>query len=108
MDKKQALVIAQRFLDLVAEKYAVEKAYLFGSFAKGTQHSDSDVDIAIVLDSSSDIIDIQIDLMKIRRKIDLCIEPHPILLADFHKNEPLANEIINYGIEIVPSSIVIA
>lgn len=108
MDKKQALILAHNFLEIVCQKYEVEWAFLFGSFAKGFQHADSDIDIAIIIDSSHDIIDTQIDLMKLRRKIDLRIEPHPILSADFHRNEPLCNEIMNHGIEIIPSSPVIA
>ncbi|HZK44546.1 MAG TPA: nucleotidyltransferase domain-containing protein [Syntrophomonadaceae bacterium] len=36
------------FIEEVDQKYPVELAYLFGSFAKGTENSESDIDIAIL------------------------------------------------------------
>ena len=62
--------------------------------------SDSDIDIAIIVNSVSDIIDTQIDLMKLRRKIDLRIEPHPFNLVDFNTSNPVVHEILKYGIII--------
>jgi predicted nucleotidyltransferase len=48
MDKKEALRIAKRYIDSISDKFQIESAILFGSFAKGTNHPDSDIDIAIV------------------------------------------------------------
>lgn len=39
--------------------------------------------------------------MKLRRSIDLRIEPHPIKEQDFNSSNPFAFEIKNTGIEIV-------
>lgn len=100
MDKGDAIQIANKFVALISQKYSVRKAILFGSFAKGTNHNDSDIDIALILDSSDDIIDTQIEMMKLRRDIDLRIEPHPFRRQDFKRTNPVANEIMKYGIEI--------
>ena len=100
MDKREALKIAANYIDLISTKYDLQQAILFGSFAKGTNHDDSDIDIAVILNQSNDILDTQIELMKIRRKIDLRIEPHPFLISDFNKTNPVANEILKYGIII--------
>ncbi len=100
MDKGEALKIAKRYLSNLMQKYNIEKAYLFGSFAKGTNHTDSDIDLAIVLTSISDIIDVQIDLMQMRTDEDLSIEPHPFRKEDFNLNNPVVAEILNNGIEI--------
>ncbi len=100
MDKTTAINIAQQYMQLVYQKYAVKKSMLFGSFAKGNFNDDSDIDIAIVLTNPTDIIDAQIDMMKLRRSIDLRIEPHPFLLNDFSNLNPVANEIMKYGIEL--------
>ncbi len=100
MDKGEALKIAKRYLSNLMQKYNIEKAYLFGSFAKGTNHTDSDIDLAIVLTSISDIIDVQIDLMQMRTDEDLSIEPHPFKKEDFNLNNPVVAEILNNGIEI--------
>jgi hypothetical protein len=47
-----------------------------------------------------DFFSAQRQLMKLRRQIDLRIEPHPIILKDFNSFNPLANEIKQTGIEI--------
>ncbi len=100
MDKTEALTIANRYIDFIGNKYSISQAYMFGSFAKGTNHEDSDIDIAIVVKNVSDIIDAQIEMMKLRRKIDLRIEPHPFLKIDFNLQNPIVNEIIKFGIPI--------
>ena len=100
MDKAAAIKLAIKYLNFIKNKYDIRDAYLFGSFAKGTNQDDSDVDIAIVLNTTGDIIDAQIELMKLRRKIDLRIEPHPFYYQDFNRNDPVVNEIMNYGINI--------
>ena len=100
MDKREALEIAKRYVSNLTQKYNIERAYLYGSFAKGTNHTDSDIDLAIVLTSISDIIDVQIDLMQMRTDEDLLIEPHPFRKEDFNLNNPVVAEILNNGIEI--------
>ena len=65
MDKREAVKIAEKYVGTVNQKYPIEKAILFGSYAKGTEHTDSDIDLALVFDSVDDIIDRQIELMKL-------------------------------------------
>lgn len=91
MDKGEALRIANAYIDSLSSKYVIVQAFMFGSFAKGTNHEDSDIDIAIVVKNVSDIIDTQIEMMKLRRKIDLRIEPHPFMINDFNKENPVVN-----------------
>lgn len=78
----------------------LKKAYLFGSFARGKEKEDSDIDIALVLENMPDFFSTQKQLMKLRRKIDLRIEPHPIKEQDFNSLNPFAYEIEQTGIEI--------
>lgn len=100
MDKGEALIIANRYIEAISKKYNVLQAFMFGSFAKGTNHADSDIDIAIVIKNDSDIIDTQIDMMKLRRQVDLRIEPHPFAFADFNEDNPVVYEILKSGIQI--------
>ena len=100
MDKGEAIKIARDYIDSISTKYSIKQAILFGSFAKGTNHDDSDIDIAIIINNIVDIIDTQIDLMKLRRKIDLRIEPHPFMVGDFNQSNPVVNEILKFGIPI--------
>lgn len=101
MDQTDAIKIAERYILTVSKKYKIENAILFGSFAKGTNHIDSDIDLAIIFKSIDDIIDLQIDLMKIRTDDDLLIEPHPFRAIDFQISNPIVCEIMKNGIEIV-------
>ncbi len=100
MDKGEALKIAKAYIDSISTRYNIKQAILFGSFAKGTNHDDSDIDIAIIVNNIVDIIDTQIEMMKLRRKIDLRIEPHPFMLSDFNQSNPVVNEILKFGIPI--------
>lgn len=100
MDKRTAYEIAEKYIESIRSKYTISQAFLFGSYAKGTFHDDSDIDIAVVVENVDDIIDAQIDMMKLRRKIDLRIEPHPIMKNDFDINDPLSFEVLKYGIAI--------
>lgn len=101
MDKAGAIKIAERYISLVGKKYKIENAILFGSFAKGTNRTDSDIDLAIIFKSIDDIIDLQIELLKMRTDDDLLIEPHPFRVIDFQISNPVVSEILKTGIEIV-------
>ena len=81
-------------------KPGVKKIFLFGSYARGTFHEDSDIDLAIIFDSLSDSFDMQVELMKMR-KFDIRIEPHPLSgESDSQISNPLAKEILKNGLEI--------
>lgn len=98
MDKRDSLNIATKYADAIKTKYDYVKIILFGSYAKG--NFNKDIDIAVILKDYSSLIDIQLDLMRIRRKIDSRIEPHPFREKDFDISNPLVNEILKYGQDI--------
>jgi|SRR6056297_2545233 len=77
-----------------------QKAYIFGSYAKGCDNIDSDIDIAVIFDQAFDSFDLQVNLMKIRRQYDTRIEPHVFPHADFDRSNPLVEEIIDSGVEL--------
>jgi len=50
MDKVTTLNILTDFLRAIPrDKYALSKAYLFGSYARNNQHEESDIDLALVI-----------------------------------------------------------
>ena len=100
MDKKKALKIARRYAETVSRHYPVSKIILFGSYADDTNRKDSDIDLAIVLESVEDVFDTQVELMQLRTDEDLLIEPHPFTLEDFNSSNPFVSEILKNGIEI--------
>lgn len=97
MDKREALNIAIKYAYEVKTKYDPVKIVLFGSYAKGNFNDDSDIDIAIILKDFDNLIDTQVDLMRIRRRIDSRIEPHPFRERDFNASNPIVSEIVKYG-----------
>jgi predicted nucleotidyltransferase len=91
------------YLKLIRQEYiGIERVFLFGSYAKGRQNLDSDIDVALVFREldDSDRFDIQVQLMLIASQIDSRIEPHPISSSDFISGSPFAVEIQRTGIEI--------
>jgi predicted nucleotidyltransferase len=100
MDKTDALRVAQLYAGAIRENYNYSKVFLFGSYARGNYTDDSDIDIAVVFNDYTNLMDIQLDLMRLRRKIDSRIEPHPFREKDFDVSNPLVDEILRYGQEI--------
>ena len=94
--------IVQKYVKKVCERYKVKTIILFGSYAKGTEHEDSDIDIAIITDDlKKDKFDEEINLMQLRWDIDLRIEPHIISISDYENNEtPFVVEVKNSGIKV--------
>ncbi|MCL2194601.1 MAG: nucleotidyltransferase domain-containing protein [Oscillospiraceae bacterium] len=101
-EKLDSRAIALRYANEVKKNCNVVQLFLFGSTASGQNHADSDIDIAVVAqDFSGDRVEDTLRLMKMRRNIDLRIEPHAFLPNDFHQGNPFAAEIMQHGIRIV-------
>ncbi len=97
MDKNDALKIASQYASVVKRNYDCKQIFMFGSYVKGTNREESDIDIAVILKEFDNPIDTQLELMRLRRKIDSRIEPHPFREKDFNITNPIANEILRYG-----------
>ena len=105
MDKKSIdsiMEIVQKYVKKICENYEIEAIILFGSYAKGTEHEDSDIDIAIITDDiKSDIFDEEVNLMRLRKGIDYRIEPHIIRIQDYKDiSTPFIKEVIDTGIKV--------
>ena len=99
----EIMEIVKKYVEVILANYKVKAIILFGSYAKGTNHEDSDIDIAIITDDikCNDIFDEQLNLKKLRRNIDYRIEPHLIEVADYDNVEtPFVEEVINTGIKV--------
>ncbi len=101
MVTETAIEIAKKYLKQLPREMSVKKAYLFGSYVKGNQSEISDIDVAVVVGGAIDIFDLQMQMLRLRRKIDLRIEPHPIKENDFSAMNPFASEIMRSGIELI-------
>ena len=98
MDKEQAIILAKKYKEAVAEKLPLKALYLYGSYSKGTYTEDSDIDIAVVVDYlSEDYFEDTPLLWKLKRKVSNLIEP--VLLTE-DMNNPLYCDIKKTGILI--------
>ena len=90
-----------KYIEKISKYYKIEAIILFGSYAKGTQNEDSDIDIAIISSDFKDIFDDMADLIGYTWKIDTRIEPHPISKEDYDNiATPFVQEVIDTGIKV--------
>ncbi|MCX6270362.1 MAG: nucleotidyltransferase domain-containing protein [Bacteroidetes bacterium] len=99
MDKGEALRISKGYLQRVKDSdIGLLEAWLFGSYVKGNQHDNSDIDIALVIkERGAHSFETEVQLMLIRKGEELAIEPHAFTTDEFDGKEPIVYQIINYG-----------
>ncbi|HSW09343.1 MAG TPA: nucleotidyltransferase domain-containing protein [Bacillota bacterium] len=96
------LEIAGKYAQVLRQNMRLARLYVYGSHATGEHDDDSDIDIAVVADCfSGDLIEDTFRLMKLRREVDIRIEPHPFLPSEFTEENPVAREVMRTGIRVV-------
>ena len=99
MDKTEAIIKLEKYKKLLSEKIMFEKMILFGSYAKGNQREDSDIDVAIVVNKiQGDYFSTRPLLWRIRREVDDRIEP--VILEKSHDESGFLKEVMKNGIVI--------
>lgn len=106
MDQKQLNPqieeIIKKYSIVVAAKWPITRMIVFGSYAKGTSHEYSDIDVCVVSPKlGNQVFDEMVALDKLTSTIDDRIEAHPMSPSDLdNKYDVLATEIRKYGIEV--------
>jgi uncharacterized protein len=100
IDQIKSVIV--RFLEnLKNQKIFIEKAYLYGSYAKGNATEHSDIDIALISkDFIGDRFDDRLTIAPAIIRTDSRLEPLPYRPEDFKTNDPLVVEILSTGIEL--------
>jgi len=99
MDQREVIEKLLRYKLLLSKYFDLDKVILFGSYAKGLQHADSDIDVAVVVKQiEGDYFTYTPLLWKLRREIDDRIEP--ILFETNKDKSGFLETIVNEGIEI--------
>lgn len=81
---------------------SIKNAYLFGSWAKGTEHKDSDIDLAIISPAFRTWETKTNKLSRAMRMDFSMIESHGFHPKQFDpRTNPVAYEIKKYGIKII-------
>ena len=98
---KEILNSINEFIKEIKKHYNITTIILFGSYAKGTENEDSDIDIAVISDDFEDIYECMANLMGMTWDIDARIEPHPIKKKYFdEESDYFIKEVINTGIKV--------
>lgn len=94
--------VTELIRQLNANNLPINRAYVFGSYAKGQQSEWSDIDLALVSDYFEG--NSYYDRRKVSPyaiKIDIDLEVHPFRPEDFTTDNPFVEEIIETGIKVV-------
>jgi predicted nucleotidyltransferase len=82
MDKERAVSKVREFLSISQDIIQYEKAYIFGSYADGSQTQDSDIDVGIFVRAiKEDYLLVLKKLYGRRRAIEPRIEPHIFIIG---------------------------
>lgn len=97
--KKEVLTFARI---LRKNRIPIDRLYVFGSYAKGTQHQWSDIDVCVISSAFTDSIEAMQYLWQKRpRDSGLTIEPIGFSSRDFKKSSSLIMEIKKTGIRVL-------
>lgn len=79
-----------------------KKVYLYGSYATGKNNKWSDIDVCVISDEfdGKNWDKFEQKLWRLRRQVDLRIEPIGMSTKEFNEFSPLASEIKKNGIAI--------
>ena len=76
LDQETVIKFVERYADLLREELSPAAIVLYGSYAKGNAHKDSDIDVAVIFDGfTGDRFKTSIRLWDLSEDISLDIEP---------------------------------
>jgi predicted nucleotidyltransferase len=76
LDKGTVINAVERYADIVARELSPAAIVLYGSYAKGNAHEDSDIDVAVIFNGfKGDWLKASSYLWRLRREISYDIEP---------------------------------
>ena len=99
MEKAEVIEILKRYKELLSKHVRFESLILFGSYTKGAQRENSDIDVAVVVNEvSGDFFETRPILWKLSRQVDDRIEP--LILEKKHDDSGFLKEVLKSGIVI--------
>lgn len=102
LNNEAVIKIAEEYAEEVTKILEPKAIVLFGSYAKGTANSGSDIDIAVIFDDfTDDFLEVSKQLYKLRRDISADIEP--VLLDTTCDKSGFVAEVLKTGVVIYKS-----
>ncbi len=100
MDTTDVLTITAKYADAVLVKYNLKRIFLVGDHANGSSVDGADINIALIFEDHENLLEVQLSLIRLRRKVDNRIVPHPFHEKTFNSANPEAVEILRLGKEV--------
>lgn len=99
MDKAEAIKLVKQYKEVIMPRFNDKaRVYLYGSYSKGNQRPESDIDVAVVVPSIGDNwFAYTKGLWRDVDKVSLLIEP--VLIEEAHPS-PLYDDVMRTGIAI--------
>jgi len=99
---QKVMDVAHAFVNSIGKEIPIQKAILFGSFAKGNSHPDSDVDLAIFSDyfEGKTRVESIAFLLNKAMSYDMDLEPVAFTNKEYEERLGIVAEIIDTGVEI--------
>lgn len=100
LTRDEALQIVKDYKKVIASRFKTEpKVYMYGSYSKGYQKPESDIDVAVVVPHvEGDWMDLSTDLWLDVDKVNILIEP--VLLEEGH-HSPLYDDVMRTGVAVL-------
>ena len=96
MGKVEVIEKVRKYTEMIIPELNPSMVVLFGSYAKGTAKEYSDIDVAVIVDEiPGDYLDVLTKLYKIRRMVDVRIEPH--IFEKGNDDSGMLHEILTSG-----------
>jgi len=96
LDKETVINTVEQYADLVTKEFSPTAIVLYGSYAKGNPHEDSDIDVAVIFDGfTGDWLETSSQLWRLRRGVSFDIEP--ILLDKINDKSGFVQNIFKTG-----------
>ena len=96
--------VVQQYITDVKQAMPIDKVFLYGSYAKGTQRKDSDIDLCFFSNAfeSRRSLDILTELFYLKVKYDqyAMIEPNVFPVSELYSDNPFVKEILRTGREL--------
>ncbi len=96
------LELINKYIEEISKEIIIDRVILFGSYARGTNNEDSDIDIAIFskdFTRESKIDNMSFLLIK-TAGLGIDLQPQAFTIEDYQNPEGVVKEILDTGIEL--------
>jgi predicted nucleotidyltransferase len=106
LDIETVISGVKNYVSACKQVLSIEKAMLFGSYAKGTANDYSDVDVCFFIDKYTpdewlQSMFILYDISHKKEFLKLRLEPILFEISDLYEDNPFVREVLNTGIDMM-------